>query len=120
MTNSYHDSTPPSGGERRSSGRRRSYSYLRATVLFVLSAVIFIFSVIMCLHLIRKSGETEPIPTQAMTVKPLEYEVNTPPTLPVTQPEDDPYQLELKKPESNHDSPVINILLLGVDKDLND
>ncbi len=92
----------------------------RAKILFGLAVAVFIFAVSMCLYLIDRSGDVEPIPTEEMEVKPLEYEVNIPPTPPVTQGEDDPYQLELCKPESAYGSPVINILLLGVEKDIND
>ncbi len=92
----------------------------RAKILFGLAVAVFLFAVSMCLYLIHRSGDTESIPTETMDVKPLQYEVNVPPTPPVTQGEDDPYRLELRKPESNYDSPVINILLLGVEEDVND
>ena len=104
-----------------SSARNRDYgSGIRAVVLFTLSVAIFIFSVGMSLYLIRQSGRVEPTVTVASEVKPLEYEVNVPPTQPVTQAEEDPYQLELKEPESSYGSPVINILLLAVDGERND
>jgi len=93
---------------------------VRVKILFGLSIAVFIFSVVMCLYLIDRSGDVEPIPTQVSQMKPLDYEVNMPPTQPITQGEDDPYQLELRKPESLYGSTVINILLLGVDKDVND
>ena len=102
-------------------GRREILSAtVRAKILFGLSVAVFIFSVVMCLYLIDRSGEVEPMPTQVSKTEPLEYEVNTPPTQPITQGEDDPYRLELCKPESLYGSTVINILLLGVDKDVND
>ncbi len=93
---------------------------LRAKTLFVLSVLVFIFAVVMCLSLIKQSGELEPIPTIASDVHPIEYEVNVPPTQPITRGEDDTYQLELKAPVSAYDSPLINILLLGVEGDKND
>ena len=99
---------------------RGGASGIRAVVLFALSVAIFIFSIVMCLHLIGKSGVVDPMETETFKVKPLEYEVNVQPTPPVTQGEDDPYQLELQAPSSAYDSPVINILLLGVDGDKND
>ena len=102
-------------------GRREILSAaVRAKILFGLSVAVFIFSVVMCLYLIDRSGEVEPMPTQVSKTEPLEYEVNTPPTQPIMQGEDDPYRLELCKPESLYGSTVINILLLGVDKDVND
>ncbi len=92
----------------------------RAKILFGLSVAVFIFSVVMCLYLIDRSGDVEPMPTQVRQTEPLEYKVDIPPTQPITQGEDDPYQMELRKPESFYGSAVINILLLGVDKDVND
>ncbi len=95
-------------------------SGMRAKILFVLSVAVFIFSVAMCLYLIEQSKDVEKIPMVEGEVKPLEYAVNTPPTQPVTQADDDPYKLELREPESSYDSSVINILLLGVEGDQND
>ncbi len=122
MRNQFDDNTTSfvSGQdeERKASGRRNAG--IRAAVLFVLSVAIFIFSVAMSLYLIRQSGIVEPQETEISKVKPLEYEVNIPPTQPVTQGEDDPYQLDLKEPESSYASPVINILLLAVEGDRND
>ena len=115
MRKQFDDSSRTSEG-----GRGFLSAGTRAKILFGLSVAVFIFSVAMCLYLIDRSGDMEPIPTEVMEVKPLDYEVNVPPTQPVTQGEDDPYQLELREPESAYGSPVINILLLGVEKDLND
>lgn len=120
MKNQFDDSMSSCEEEERASERSESSAGLRAIVLFVLSASVFIFTVVMCFHLIRKSGDVEPMVTEASKVKPLSYEVNVSPTQPVTQAEDDPYQLELKEPESVYGSPVINILLLGVEEDIND
>lgn len=116
----YDDSSSSRGRTKKASGKDSASAGVRAVVLFVLSVAVFIFSVVMCLHLIRESGKTEPMITEASKVNPLEYEVNVPPTQPVTQGEDDPYQLDLREPESIHNSPIINILLLGVEGDLND
>ncbi len=115
MRNQFDDSS-------RSSEERGGFltAGIRAKILFGLSVAVFIFSVAMCLYLIDRSGDVAPIPTDVTEVKPLSYEVNVPPTQPVTQGEDDPYQLELSKPESVYGSTIINILLLGVEKDLND
>ena len=93
---------------------------LRAVVLFALSAAVFLFTVFLCLYLIRSSGNPDSGGNGTSEVKPLEYEINVPPTQPVTQVEDDPYQLELMEPQSGYDSSVINILFLGVEEERND
>lgn len=119
MRNQFDDNAPSRENEKRPADGGAD-SGLRAVVLFALSVAIFIFSVVMCLHLIGKSGDVDSMMTEASAAKPLEYEVHVPPTQPVTQGEDDPYQLELKEPDGIYDSPVINILILGVDGDRND
>lgn len=120
MRNQFDDSAPSREEGERASNTGGVSSGVRAIVLFSLSVAIFVFSVIMCVHLIRKSGDVDPMVTENIGVTPLDVEINVSPTQPVTQGQDDPYQLELKEPESLYDSPVINILLLGVEGDKND
>lgn len=118
MRKQFDDSATVSGGEERAS--RSRVAGIRAIVLFVLSVAVFIFSVTMSIYLIRHSADTETMVSVGSQIKPLEYEINVPPTQPVTQGEDDPYQLDLKEPESSYGSPVINILILGLEGDRND
>ena len=123
MINRFEDGAGSHSSRNRESHPERNGDHasgVRAVVLFALSVAIFIFSVGMSLYLIRQSAFVEPTEQVATTVKPLEYEVNIPPTQPVTQVEDDPYQLELKEPESSYGAPVINVLLLAVDGERND
>lgn len=121
MRNQFDDSSQISqDDEGQDCGSGKISAGGRAIVLFALSVAVFIFSVAMCLYLIEQSRDIEPLPTEAVKINPLEYEVNVPPTQPITQVEDDPYGLELQKPESSYDSPIINILLLGVEQEIND
>ncbi len=120
MRNLFDDSASQHTESPRPASKGGHAAGVRAVVLFVLSVAIFIFSVSMSLYLIHDSGNTDPMATEVNEIKPLEYEVNVPPTQPVTQGQDDPYQLELKAPESSYGSSVINILLLAVDGDVND
>ncbi len=122
MRNQFDDSTTSYSSEQEEerTASNGGASGIRAVVLFVLSVAIFIFAVAMSLYLIRQSGLVEPQATDVSEVKPLEYEINVPPTQLVTQGEGDPYQLDLKEPESSYASPVINILLLVVEGDRND
>lgn len=91
---------------------------LRAYLLLGASALVFVFAIIMCLTLIRQSGELEPYATQEHKVKPIEYQVNSAPTAPITQSGE--VEIQLEAPVSAYGSNRINILLLGVEKDIND
>ncbi len=92
----------------------------RAVVLLGMSVLVFAFALVMIIVLINRSKELDPLPTTQMQIKPIEYEVNAVPTQPITQGEDEEIQIDLKAPESVHQSSVINILLLGVEKEKND
>ena len=120
MRNPYEDSTPRRKEGSRSGNGDSHASGIRAIVLFTLSVAIFLFSVIMSFSLIRNSKYTDSMAPEETKVSPLEYQVNISPNQQVTQGEDDPYRLELKEPESSYGSPVINILILGIEGQLND
>ncbi len=91
---------------------------LRAYLLLGASALVFAFAIVMCLTLIRQSKDLEPYATQEREVKPIEYQVNSAPTAPITQSGE--VEIELEAPVSVYDSNRINILLLGVEQDVND
>lgn len=98
--------------EGRIDGRLRAYLLLGA------AALVFVFAIVMCLTLIAQSKDLEPYVTQERKVKPIEYQVNVAPTAPITQGGD--VEIELEAPVSAYGSSRINILLLGVEKDIND
>ena len=87
----------------------------------VFCLLLLVFTLSVSLALIHRSGmDPEPLPTTAYEVKPLDYQVNQIPTQPITQGEEEEITIDLREPKGKHNSPILNILLLGVEGEKND
>ncbi len=108
---------------RRQTPSADSGGHIRALALLGAAAAIFFFALILCICLIFQSADVAQIPTQEAS--PLEYEVQIPvQTMPTTtistEAGEEVITVELEAPVSVNDSTQINILLLGVEGDIND
>lgn len=82
----------------------------RALLLFFCALCVFFSSISMCMVLIIRSADVEPLPV-FQNIRPLEYVVN------MQQPTDVFVPEELSAPEGSHDSELLTFLFLCVDGD---
>lgn len=94
------------GQERRSRISEKG----RALLLFLCALCVFFCSISMCMVLIIRSADVDPLPV-FQTIRPLEYVVNMQQPTNVFVPE------ELSAPKGSHDSALLTFLFLGVDGD---
>ena len=118
--NGYTQDNRPEGTGRFSSGQQKGPGRLKSLILLTLAILVFLVSVYISISLISGSVQTEPLPTEPAPVKPLDYLVDRIPTQPPTQAAEDENPIDLQAPVSRYDSPMINILLMGVEKERND
>ncbi len=117
----YTQETLAEGEGRFSSGKRKEPGKTKALLLLILSVLSFVAAVSISGILIYRSGEGGASPVTEPTVgKPLNYLVNEIPTQPITQGAEDENPIDLQAPKSQYASPVVNILLMGVEEDRND
>ena len=118
--NGYTPENRPEGSGRFSSGKQKGPGRTKGLILLGLAFLVFLASMYISIGLIYRSASTEPVPTETEPVKPLDYLINEIPTQPITQDADDANPIDLRAPESKYDSPMINILLMGVEEEKND
>ena len=118
--NGYTPANRPEGSGRFSSGKQKGPGRTKGLILLGLAFLVFLASVYISVGLIYRSASTQSAPTETEPVKPLDYLINEIPTQPITQDAADANPIDLRAPESQYDSPMINILLMGVEEEKND
>lgn len=104
----YHYQAEPLPEESEEPDNSRIGKKTRSVLLFIASLCVFFASIGMCMVLITKSADVEPMPV-ITKVNPMGYVVT------MDQPEDPFAAGNFIAPESKNDSSLVNILILSVD-----